>query len=115
MGLDRRRRRRPATTDEGREAQLVALAMDVAEKQMIDGTASSQVITHFLKIGSSREKLERLRLEGENKLIEAKIEASASAKRIEDLYENALKAMKTYKGEPGDAKDPEEADWYDDR
>lgn len=94
-----RRKRRPAKTDVARENQLISLASDLAEKQLIEGTASSQVITHFLKQGSSREKLEQERLRGENKLLEAKVDQLASAKRIEELYEDALKAMKRYSGD----------------
>ena len=65
------RKIRPALTPEARENQLIALAIDRAEQQLLDGTASSQVITHYLKLGSSRERLERERLENENKLIRA--------------------------------------------
>ena len=91
-------KRPPATTPEGRENQLIALSVDLAEKQLRDGTASSQTINHYLKLGSSRERLEQDRLAGENELIKAKVEAMASVKRIEELYTNALKAMQTYSG-----------------
>ena len=94
-----RRKRRPAQTDKGREDQLISLAVNLAEKQMMEGTASSQVITHYLKLGSSREKLEQERLAGENELLKAKIESMASAKRVEELYTKALEAMKTYAGQ----------------
>lgn len=90
---------RPATTPEARENQLIALAYDLAEKQIREGTASSQVVTHYLKLGSSREKLEQQRIEGENKLITAKIEAMESAKRVEELYGAALNAMRSYAGQ----------------
>lgn len=93
-------RRRPATTPEGRENQMIALAVDLAEKQMREGTASAQVISHYLKLGSSREKLEQERLAVENKLLEAKTEAIASQKRVEELYLDALRAMSTYQGGP---------------
>lgn len=92
------KRGRPALSPEARENQMVALAVDLAEQQLIDGTASSQVITHFLKIGSMRERLERERLEEENKLLKAKTEALQSAKRVEELYEDAINAMKRYSG-----------------
>lgn len=92
-------RRRPATTPEGRENEMVSLAMDLAEDQLRSGTASSQVITHMLKLGSSREKLEQERLEHENELTRAKIEAAKSQQRIEELYENAIKAMRNYAGD----------------
>jgi hypothetical protein len=99
-------RRRPATTPEGRENQLIGLAIDLTERQMIDGTASSQIITHYLKLGSTRERLEQDRLAQENELLRAKIEALASAKRVEELYESALNAMRSYAGqEPMDTFD----------
>ena len=90
--------RRPATTVEARENQLVSLAVDLAEKQMAEGTASAQVITHYLKLGSTRESLEQERLRKENELLTAKVESLASAKRVEELYETALNAMRTYAG-----------------
>lgn len=94
-----RRPHRPATTPEGRENQLISLASDLAERQLIDGTASSQVITHFLKLGTTREKLEQERLQRENLLLSAKVDQIQSAKRIEELYETALDAMRQYAGE----------------
>lgn len=93
------RQRRPATTDEGREQQLINAAIDLAEKQIRDGSASSAVLTHFLKLASTREKLEQERLKRENLLLSAKVDQLASAKRIEELYETALKAMKAYAGQ----------------
>lgn len=93
------KRHRPATTPEARENQLIALAVDLVEKQMREGTASSQVITHYLKLGSSREKLEQERLAKENDLLDAKVEAMASAKRVEELYGKALEAMRSYAGQ----------------
>ncbi len=93
------KRHRTATTPEARENQLIAAAFDLAEKQIRAGTASSQVITHYLKMGSSREKLEQQRLEGENSLIGAKIEMLKSQKKVEELYGAALAAMKSYAGQ----------------
>lgn len=93
------KKRRPATTPEGRENQLVAAAYDLAERQLREGTASSQVITHYLKLGSSRERLEQERLERENELLTAKVEAMASAKKVEELYAQALDAMRSYAGQ----------------
>lgn len=92
-------RPRPATTPEGRENQLVAQAIDLAERQIQAGTASSQVITHFLKLGSTREQLEQERLEHENELTRVKIEAIESQKRVEELYLEALQAMRSYSGD----------------
>lgn len=92
------RHRPPATTPEGRENQLVSSAIDLAEEQIINGTASSQVITHFLKLGSTRERLEQQRLEHENELTRVRIEAIESQKRVEELYMEALSAMRSYSG-----------------
>lgn len=101
---DRPKTRRPALTPEARENQMIALAVDLAEKQLIEGTASSQVITHYLKLGSTKERLEKEKLEEENRLLKAKTEAMQSAKRVEELYSEAIKAMRRYSGqeEPDD-------------
>ena len=98
-------KRPPATTPEGRENQLVSLAVDLAEQQLAEGTASAQVITHYLKLGSTREKLEQERISKENELLQAKVESMASVKRIEELYETALNAMRTYAGQEIDDLD----------
>jgi hypothetical protein len=97
-------RGKPATTPEGREQQVIAQAIDLAERQIQEGTASSQVITHFLKAGSPREELERLRLEYENELTKVKIEQVKSAQRTEELYQEALTAMRSYSGIPTGAE-----------
>lgn len=89
-------RRPPATTPQGRENQLTALAYDVAEKQMRSGTASAQVITHFLKMGAAREQLERTRLEHEIELAKAKVDQLGSSAKIEELYEKAITAFTGY-------------------
>lgn len=93
------RKRRPALTPDAREKQLISLAVDLAEKQLLEGTASSQVITHYLKMGSSKERLEQEIREMEKKLIEAKTEALQSQKRMDELYADAIKAMRTYNGQ----------------
>jgi predicted site-specific integrase-resolvase len=77
---------------------MVGFAIDLAEEQIRDGTASSQVITHFLKLGSTREKLEQQRLEHENELTRVKIEAIESQQRMEELYKDAIEAMRSYSG-----------------
>lgn len=110
MGSNRRERR-PARTEEGRENQLVSLAIDLAEKQLIEGTASSQVITHYLKLGSTREKLEQQRLHNENELLKAKVEQIANAERIETLYGAALDAMRAYTGQ--DTEETYDEDYYE--
>lgn len=98
-GTNKERRIRPGLTPEAREDQLVALATNLAEKQLLDGTASSQVITHYLKIGSTKERIEKEILKKQKDLIEAKTEALKSEKRVEELYEQALSAMKRYSGQ----------------
>ena len=109
---DTPKKMRPATTPEARENQLISLAVDLAEKQLIEGTASSQVITHYLKLGSTKEKIEREILEKQKELIEAKTENLQSAKRIEELYTNAINAMKNYSGQNNESDD-EEDDYED--
>ena len=89
---------RPAITPEARENQMAALAMDLVEQRLRDGTASSQETTHFLKLVSSKAKLEQERLKLENELTAAKTKALADAKEIKVLYEEALKAMRRYGG-----------------
>lgn len=102
-------RRRPALTPEARENQMIALAVDLAEKQLIEGTASSQVITHYLKLATQKEKLENEIREQQKELIAAKTESIQSAKRIEELYGEAIKAMKRYSGQQD-----QEDDYYED-
>lgn len=92
-------RQRPAKTVEGRENQLIALAIDLAEQQLREGTASPSVISHFLKLGSTRERLEKERLERENEHLRAKTESLESAKNVELLYEKAISAMRAYSGQ----------------
>lgn len=92
------RRRRPAMTPEDREDQMIALAIDLAERKLMDGTASNQVIAHYLKLGSTKERLEKEKLERENELLRAKTDALQSQKVMEELYRNALHAMSDYKG-----------------
>lgn len=93
------RPRRPALSPEARENQMIALAVDLAEKQLMDGTASSQVITHYLKLGSTKERLEMEILEKQKDLMTAKTEALQSAKRIEELYKDAISAFREYNGQ----------------
>ena len=96
---------RPALTPEARENQLISLAVDLAEKQLQEGTASSQVITHYLKLGSTKERIEKEILEKQKELISAKTESIKSAQRIEELYMNAINAMRSYSGQGGNEDD----------
>ena len=91
-------RRRPATTLDARENQMISLAVDLAEKQLRDGSASAQVINHFLKLGTSRERLEQEKLTKENELLASRTEQIASSGRIEELYRDALNSMRSYGG-----------------
>jgi hypothetical protein len=90
------RETRPASTPEGREQQLIKAAVDLAERQLLDGTASSAVITHYLKMASTREAIERDILEKQSKLIEAKAQNLANNKENEQLAKDAINAMKQY-------------------
>jgi predicted unusual protein kinase regulating ubiquinone biosynthesis (AarF/ABC1/UbiB family) len=99
---------RPAFTPDARENQMISLAIDLAEKQLADGTASSQVITHFLKLGSSRERLEQELLVKQKELQEAKTKSLKSSENSEILYKGALRAMRIYSGSGGEQDDAEE-------
>lgn len=101
-------KQRPAQTLEARENQLISLAVDLAEQQLREGTASAQVITHYLKLGSTKERLEKDILERQKDLIEAKTEAMQSAKRVEELYSEAIKAMRKYNGQDDEEEDDDD-------
>lgn len=100
-----RSRMRPATTPEARENQMIALAIDLAEQQLRDGTASSQVITHFLKLGSTRERIEKEILERQKDLVTAKTEALNSSRELKDEFAKAIAAFKRYSGNEDDEGD----------
>lgn len=97
-------KQRPGLTPEARENQLIALAVDLAEKQLLEGTASSQVITHYLKLGTTKERIEKEILEKQKELISAKTEALRDSKAMTEMYQKALKAMQRYSGH-GDEDD----------
>lgn len=102
----------PALTPEAREQQLTSLAYDLVEQRLLDGTASSQETTYFLKLASTKTRLESERQELENELIKAKTEQLQSQKRVEELYANAIKAMREYGGYGSRSEDEDEE--YDD-
>jgi hypothetical protein len=104
--------RPPATTPEERENQLISAAVDLAEQQLQTGEASAQVITHYLKLGSSRERLEQERLKNEVKLMETKREMMESEKRVETLIADALHAMQAYSGHSPSEQESEYEDEY---
>lgn len=90
---------RPMLTPEARENQMISLAIDLAERQLIEGTASSQVITHYLKLGSTKERIEKEILEKQKDLISAKTESLQSSKRLEELYTKAMESLRRYSGD----------------
>lgn len=93
----RARKQRPAITAEERENQLIALAVDLAEQKLMDGTASNQLIVHYLKLGSTKERLEREMMVEQKKLLEAKTKAIESEEKREELYSKAIAAMTSYR------------------
>lgn len=103
------KRHAPAKSLEARENQLIALAVDLAEKQLSEGTASAQVITHYLKLGSVTDRLEREKLVQENELLKAKTESLKSQKKNEELYVKALQAMSAYSGQNSDEESSDES------
>jgi len=104
----KRRRRAPGKTLEARENQLISLAVELAEKQLSSGTASSQVITHYLKLGTTRERLEKERLVEENKLLRAKTESLKSEATREKLMQDAIRAFRKYSGQDDRGDDDED-------
>lgn len=98
--------RPPALDPERREKQLIALAVDLAEQQLRDGTATSQVITHFLKLGSEQTNLELEKMRRENELLTAKTEDLKTRAHIEEMYEQAMRAMMDYSGGPEEDEEP---------
>lgn len=90
--------KRQARTREEREQNLINAAMDLVEERIKNGTATSPEIVHFLKLGTTREEMERVKMEAETRLLQAKVEAAASMANIETLYAEAIQAMKRYSG-----------------
>ena len=96
------RKIRPALTPEARENQMIALAVDLVEQRLLDGTPPPPDPPHFLKLGSMKNRLEMEKLQEENRLLKARTEALQSAKRVEELYSEAIKAMRRYSGQGSD-------------
>lgn len=99
---------RPALSPEARENQMISLAVNSAEEQLRNGTASSQIICHYLRLATTKEQLEKEKLERENELLRAKTESLQSAKRVEELYSKALSAMKNYSGSHSEENENDE-------
>ena len=103
---------RPALSPEARELQLINKAYAAAERQLDEGTASSQVITHFLKLGTARAELEKEKIRAEIEEKKAKVKAIENGEEMKALYENAIRAMRDYGGYgSGNDYDDEEDDW----
>lgn len=100
-----KKRRPPGSTLESKEKELISLSYEEAKRQILAKQATSQLLTHFLKLGSTRERLEKQKIQGENKLLEAKVESIQSQKRTEVLYADALKAMRVYSGQKDEDPD----------
>lgn len=90
----------PILSDEARENRIIAGAYNLAEKQILEGTASAAVITHFLKLGSEKERLEREKLRGENELLRTKVDAYEQQKKSDRDYSVVIAALRSYKGLP---------------
>jgi hypothetical protein len=103
-----RRRRPAATTPQARESQLISMAADLAERQLLEGTASAQVITHYLKLGSSRERLEQERLEREVELLAEKRIALQAQQATEEMFSRAIDAMRSYSGHTPPEDNPDD-------
>lgn len=97
----------PSLSPQSQENKMINLAVNLAEKQLMDGTAKSQVIVHFLKLGTEQSALEKERLRRENILLEAKTRSFDSTAHAEELYNNAIRAFKTYNGNGGEEDDQE--------
>lgn len=104
---------RPALTPEARENQMISLAYDLVEQRLLDGTASSQETTHFLKLASSKALLEKEKLEEENKLLRARTEAIKEERRSAEFYSQVLDALRLYSGQSAVDGEYDEYDEYD--
>ena len=106
-----KRKSRPALSPEAREQQLINKAYAAAERQLDEGTASSQVITHFLKLGTARAELEKEKIRAEIEEKKAKVKAIENGEEMKVLYENAIKAMRDYGGYGSGEDYEDEDDW----
>lgn len=102
------RKGRPAITPEARENQMIALAMDLVEQRLRDGTASSQETTHFLKLATTKSRLENEMMAKQSELISAKTESIHAEKERENLFKEAIAAMKRYSGHGGETDESDD-------
>ena len=94
-----RKKQPPALSPEAREKQMISLAVDLAEKRLQDGTAAAPIVVHYLKLASIKEQLEMEKLKNENTLLQAKTDAINTAKQNAVMYEEAMEAFRSYRGE----------------
>ena len=99
------KKRMPGRTVLSREEQLASLTYDLAEAQLLDGTASSQVMTHFLKVGASSHALEMEHLKAEIELLKGKLESLKRTDNLEQMYKDAVRATQVYSGQVKRKKD----------
>jgi len=92
------RRRSPATDPAVRENQMISLAIDAAERDLLSPNPSKQIVVHYLKLATVKAQLEKEKLQRENQLLTAKTDALESQARTEELYRNAIEAMASYSG-----------------
>ena len=104
-------KRRPALTPEAREKQLISLAVDLVEKRLLEGTASSQETTHFLKLATAKYQNEVEILERQKELVTAKTDALKAQKRTDEMFAEAIKAFKTYSGQSDEEDDDYDEEW----
>lgn len=97
------RRIRPALTPEARENQMISLSIDLAEQRLLDGTAATPIIVHFLKLASTKAQVEKELLEKQRDLAAAKADSIKSQKKIDELYLEAMNAMRSYSGQEDDS------------
>lgn len=111
--ISSRTHRAPAKTPEDRENQLASLAFDLVEQRLREGNASSQETIWALKLGSTREAIEKEKIRNENALLATKKEIMESQKAVEALYHEALDAMRAYSGQPSISPEPDDDDFED--
>jgi hypothetical protein len=90
---------------EADENQLISLSIDAAKKMLVEGTAPTSIVLHYLKLATTRERMEREMMATQKELMEAKKQALESQAKVEQLYADAMKAMQRYSGY-GDQDEP---------
>lgn len=102
------RRKLPARSPEARENQLINKAVNLAEKKLDDGTASSQIIALLLSLGTQKTRLEIEKLRSDLRVADARIKAMEAQETSKDLYEKAIQAFRSYSGQEEDIYEDED-------